>query len=179
MYSWHRYFWPMHGVFPQMDPIGLAGGLSRPGYVGGNPLSFIDPLGLVGESPVIPIEWGPALVEPRARYGDICPPGQGAAKGVTPSIKAGAAGGATAGKTFPQAIKNAAKAENPLSTCVYCRLEGTATQVDHAIPKARGGNATLDNAQLACPHCNASKGARDVPVNPPPGYRGEWPPSHW
>ncbi|MGU9828670.1 HNH endonuclease [Pseudomonas sp. LF242] len=62
---------------------------------------------------------------------------------------------------------------------MYCRKEGTGTQVDHAIPKARGGDATLENAQMACPHCNASKGARDFPVNPPPGYRGEWPPSHW
>nr|WP_255631583.1 HNH endonuclease signature motif containing protein [Caballeronia sp. dw_19] len=96
-----------------------------------------------------------------------------------PLIKAGAAGGATAGKAFPQAVKDAAKAENPLSICVYCRAEGTATQVDHAIPKARGGNATLENAQMACPHCNPSKGARDFPVNPPPGYRGGWPPSHW
>jgi hypothetical protein len=96
-----------------------------------------------------------------------------------PRIKSGAAGGETAGKPFPQAIKDAANAENPLKVCVYCRREGVATQVDHAIPKARGGNATLDNAQLACPHCNASKGARDFPANPPPDYFGKWPPSHW
>lgn len=96
-----------------------------------------------------------------------------------PEIKSGAAGGETAGKAFPQAVKDAAKAENPSSTCVCCRKEVTGTQVDHAISKARGGDATLENAQMACPHCNASKGARDFPVNPPPGYRGEWPPSHW
>ncbi len=102
-----------------------------------------------------------------------------AAKEAAPLIKAGAAGGETAGKAFPPAIKDAAKAENPLSTCVYCRREGTATQVDHAVPRSRGGDATLENAQLACPHCNASKGARDFPVNPPAGYRGEWPPSNW
>lgn len=96
-----------------------------------------------------------------------------------PLIKAGSVGGETAGKVFPQAIKDAANAENPLKVCVNCRREGVATQVDHAIPKARGGNATLDNAQLACPHCNASKGARDFPVNPPPDYFGKWPPSHW
>jgi filamentous hemagglutinin len=61
--------------------------------------------------------------------------------------------------------------ENP-STSVVCRMETNAPRVDHSIPRARGGNATHDNAQTACPRCNASKGARDYPVNPPPGYRG-------
>jgi 5-methylcytosine-specific restriction endonuclease McrA len=77
---------------------------------------------------------------------------------------------------FSESVRNAAKAENPTATCVFCRREGTATQVDHAIPRSRGGNATLDNAQMACPHCNASKGAGDFPKNPPPGYTGPWPP---
>jgi uncharacterized protein RhaS with RHS repeats len=54
-------------------------------------------------------------------------------------IKAGSAGGASAGKVFPQAVKDAANVENPLKVCVYCGREGVATQVDHAIPKARGG----------------------------------------
>jgi len=96
-----------------------------------------------------------------------------------PPIKAGAAGGELAGKPFAQAIREAAFQENPLRICVFCRREGVATQVDHAIPKVRGGDATLENAQLACPHCNASKGARDYPVNPPPNYTGKWPPTHW
>ena len=93
-----------------------------------------------------------------------------------PKIKPGSAGGDTAFQKFPKSIKDAAKAENPTSTCVFCRREGTGTQVDHAIPRSRGGNATLDNAQLACPHCNASKGARNFPKTPPAGYRGPWPP---
>jgi filamentous hemagglutinin len=58
-------------------------------------------------------------------------------------------------------------------------MPGTATDVDHAIPRSRGGNATIDNAQLACPHCNRSKGARDYPVTPPSGYQGPWPPPWW
>lgn len=33
-------------------------------------------------------------------------------------------------------------------------------QVDHVIPKSRGGGAGLWNRVLACPSCNASKGNR-------------------
>lgn len=77
------------------------------------------------------------------------PPGAGPAAGegasavavkkATAPIKAGSAGGEMAGKLFSKAVKDATKAENPLSTCVYCRREGTATQVDHAIPRVKGG----------------------------------------
>jgi hypothetical protein len=96
-----------------------------------------------------------------------------------PPIKPGSAGGPTAGKRFPQDVKDQAYKENPTRTCVYCRRPGMATQVDHAIPKSRDGNATIDNAQLTCPHCNPSKGAGDFPVNPPPRYTGPWPPPWW
>ncbi|WP_052521460.1 RHS repeat-associated core domain-containing protein [Agreia bicolorata] len=110
-------------------------------------------------------------------------PGLGAVKAgegvVAPAIKAGTAGGETAGKAFPTAIKDAAKAENPGGVCVYCHMDSLPTQVDHAIPKAKGGNATLDNAQLACTWCNPSKGSKSYPANPPPGYEGDWPPPWW
>jgi len=96
-------------------------------------------------------------------------------KPTMPQVKPGAAGGPTAGKLFPNSVKRQAKADDPTATCVYCGRAGTGTQVDHAIPRARGGNATIANAQLACPHCNPSKGARDAPVTPPPGYIGPWP----
>lgn len=82
------------------------------------------------------------------------------------------------GQRFPPSVRRQALEENP-STCVYCRMETNAPQVDHAVPLSRGGNATLDNAQTTCAWCNASKGARDFPVNPPSGYRGAWPPWWW
>jgi RHS repeat-associated protein len=98
---------------------------------------------------------------------------------IHPKIKPGSAGGPSAGKRFPESVKRQAFEEDPTRTCVYCGRPGTATQVDHAIPMSRGGNATIENAQLTCPWCNNSKGNRDFPVNPPPGFRGPWPQFWW
>ena len=50
-YNYFRSYQASQGRYSQSDPIGLAGGLNRFGYVDANPLSNIDPEGLRGNGP--------------------------------------------------------------------------------------------------------------------------------
>ena len=47
-------------------------------------------------------------------------------------------------------------------TCVYCGAKNVPLQVEHVIPKAKGGSNRISNLTLACEVCNRKKGAQPI-----------------
>jgi RHS repeat-associated protein len=73
--------------------------------------------------------------------------------------KTGSQGGPGASKPFSPKIRAESKAEAN-GNCVFCGdktdtgAPGKKGNTDHAIPKSRNGNNTIENAQHTCAHCN-------------------------
>jgi 5-methylcytosine-specific restriction endonuclease McrA len=45
-------------------------------------------------------------------------------------------------------------------TCVYCSSQGIPLQIEHIVPKVRGGTDRVSNLALACKPCNRKKGSQ-------------------
>lgn len=54
--------------------------------------------------------------------------------------------------------------------CEYCQLPAHLQvggfEIDHIVPRSRGGSTETTNVALACPHCNARKWAHVTGVDP-------------
>ena len=46
--------------------------------------------------------------------------------------------------------------------CAYCGVENVPLNIDHVIPRAKGGSDRVSNLVLACVKCNQKKGAKTV-----------------
>lgn len=51
--------------------------------------------------------------------------------------------------------------------CVYCNAENIPLQVDHIVPRSRGGSDRIDNLTLACSSCNQKKNNQTLEVFQP------------
>jgi 5-methylcytosine-specific restriction endonuclease McrA len=47
-------------------------------------------------------------------------------------------------------------------TCAYCGTQGVPLQVEHILPRAKGGTDRISNLTLACESCNLKKGTQEV-----------------
>ncbi len=66
------------------------------------------------------------------------------------------------------------KSKNGKYKCAYCgeKLRKKDVDVDHIVPKSRGGSNQVNNLTASCSHCNRQKGAMDdVEYGI---YRDEW-----
>ncbi len=49
-------------------------------------------------------------------------------------------------------------------TCAYCSKKGIPLQIEHIVPRAKGGTDRISNLTLACDACNQRKGTQDLQV---------------
>lgn len=47
-------------------------------------------------------------------------------------------------------------------TCAYCDAQNVPLQIEHIVPKSRGGSDRISNLTLACHRCNTTKGVRSI-----------------
>ena len=45
-------------------------------------------------------------------------------------------------------------------TCAYCGIQKVSFEIDHIVPRSRGGTNSVTNLALACSPCNLKKGSR-------------------
>ncbi len=49
-------------------------------------------------------------------------------------------------------------------SCAYCSKQNVPLQVEHILPRAKGGTDRVSNLTLACEKCNRAKGTQDIAV---------------
>jgi HNH endonuclease/RRXRR protein len=48
--------------------------------------------------------------------------------------------------------------------CAYCAKQDIPLQIEHIVPRAKGGSDRVSNLTLACEKCNTAKGTQDIAV---------------
>jgi RHS repeat-associated protein len=124
--NWHRTYDPSTGRYLEPDPIGLAGGLNRFAYVGGNPVNAVDPEGL---KTCLLTTVGPAGVRDHAAIYTSRGGGDGEASLYDPAGAFGAANGGgsseivTGDAASIEAFRNFHRGQHVEATCKETRQE--------------------------------------------------------
>lgn len=68
------------------------------------------------------------------------------------------------GKMFGYADKKTYLLERENYCCIYCGIHASKAkmEIEHVVPKSKGGTDSLNNLVLSCHECNQAKGSQDV-----------------
>ena len=68
------------------------------------------------------------------------------------------------GRMFGYADKKAYLLERENYTCIYCGIHASKAkmEIEHVVPRSRGGTDSLNNLVLSCHECNQAKSSQDV-----------------
>jgi RHS repeat-associated protein len=180
-----RFMTPDWAARPTTIPYAVFGdpqSLNLYGYVRNDPVTRADADGHCGEDACV-VEGTAALITYTALVGTYYlsqPATQRSLAGAShaavdkieswfskakPQPKPGSADPDKAGKPFDKPTKDAAREESG-DKCVFCGKDTTRTpgpdqsNIDHSVPRSRGGDNTIDNAQNTCRTCNLDKGTK-------------------
>ena len=181
--NWYRDYFPSTGRYAQYDPVRFRGIANPYAYAGNNSSRYIDPEGKFALPAICAA--GPAGLAfcggfaIAAAWGvwhsyDYCVNGLNTSPWIYSESKEdgdggepriGESGGDGAGKDFSPRTKDKIR-ERDDNKCVFCGVDTTdesgpdKSEIDHAIPKADGGNNSENNGQNTCRTCNRQKGRK-------------------
>lgn len=173
--SWNQYGYALENPVSIVDPngqnpvlilvaLGVAGGLIFGAEPANTPTSDHDPNVVRGSDGMKAVAASSTVITIVKAGMEFLGIGHDSGEEVgKPEPKEGSAGEEGAGMRFSEKTKDAAR-EEAGNRCVFCGREttrepgGDRSNIDHSIPRSRGGDNTQANAQNTCQNCNQDKG---------------------